>query len=269
MKRELQNSVTLDYSVVQNPVFHTDSIDMFLKGEFHPSNGSKVWVHQPRSLPFDPRRNSMLYLTITDHMANSAGHAFYNSGVLKVDISADQAHVMNKIYFNINGFRNLPSTFGLSLAHLACSNCKLHLKMEATSPPRFNTTTTGIHIELQGIANLKAVFPNNSSKTVLALAMNVTATATPKLNGTTLIPAVDNLKITARILQPTVVIAIPERIKFLEGFVEREVKNLLKNRFSAFGIPLPVLSKLKLKLAKPIITYGQRYVTLESDIQFI
>lgn len=60
------------------------------QGQFQPSDGPLTWMHQPRPLPVDFRKDRMMYVTIMDHMANSAGHAFHNKEMLKINISAHQ-----------------------------------------------------------------------------------------------------------------------------------------------------------------------------------
>jgi hypothetical protein len=57
-----------------------------------------TWPHQPATLPRSDSRDRMMYVTIMDHMVNSASHAYYNQGAMQVQVAVKQ--VIMHILFN-------------------------------------------------------------------------------------------------------------------------------------------------------------------------
>ena len=67
--------------------------NIIFQGEFQPSDGNMTWLHRPARLPRDDSRDRMMYVTIMDHMINSASHAYYNQDAMRVQVAVKQVIV--------------------------------------------------------------------------------------------------------------------------------------------------------------------------------
>ncbi|XP_028391196.1 bactericidal permeability-increasing protein-like [Dendronephthya gigantea] len=263
VKQNLKRSVTLDYSVVKRPEYKIGAVDLFLKGEFQPADGSMKWQQQPADLPRDYARDRMMYVTMMDHMINSASHAYYNQDAMRVKATVKQVPQLHVKGGFFNRYLSRINT-GLGLIKKsACANCDLHITMEATSPPQIRTSHSGIHLTVQATTKINVVLPG-TKREELNLETNITATAVPKLNGTKLSTNITDLRLNTRVINPSLVTTLSGSVEEMKEIVKKEVEKLLENGISGVEIPLPLSEKFQ--LVEPRVSYGEGYMTLETDI---
>ena len=261
VKQHLKKSVTLDYSVVKKPVYKINAVDLFLKGDFQPSDGNMTWLHQPARLPRYDSRDRMMYVTIMDHMINSASHAYYNQGAMQVQVAVKQSQLLFKTGIFSGYLSRLKTGLGF-VKQFAFSTCDLYIS--TTSPPLIRTSHSGIHLTVHALAKIIVVLPQ-TIKQLLDLEANVTALAIPKLNGTNLSTNIKDIKIHTRVVNQTIIFStLSGRVADIKRIVEKKIENLLKTGISAMEIPLPLSERFQ--LVRPVISYGQGYLTLETDV---
>ena len=75
------------------------------------AQGEFLLVHNPVDVPFSPsllpnitssRQNRMLYLWVTDYVANSAGYIFQKAGILRHTITPNMVYTFSVFFYEIN-----------------------------------------------------------------------------------------------------------------------------------------------------------------------
>ena len=80
----------IDYSLLQDPVFTTSYVETFHKGEFLSISNPKEAPFSPAPLPNVPGVNAMIYVWLTDYIANSASYVYQSAGKLTYTVTPDQ-----------------------------------------------------------------------------------------------------------------------------------------------------------------------------------
>jgi lipopolysaccharide-binding protein len=265
---KIDSTSEIDFALIQNPTITTAYVEMQHKGEFyniaHPVEAPFI----PPSLPPVTGNTSMLYMWLTDYMADTAGFVYQTAGLMHYTITPNMVPPSLPFHLNTSSFRGI-----LPQLYNKFPNWNMELVLNATKPPLLTLTPTGGTFFVFGDVLVYVIHPGNSSDKELAFVLGATvyANATFYINtfnkhemvcGNTTFLKIDLSLVTTN-------------IGIFSVDVLQEAANLLStlfiipsiNHYANTGIPIPTVDGLSIVTAN--LVFGKDYVVVAADIKYM
>lgn len=161
---KIDSTAEINFMLLSPPTFSPSYMDTYHKGEF-------FWIKRPTEAPFSPApipassdTSRMLFLWITDYVANTAGYVYTEADVLKYTVHANQIPSWSPVKLNTTSWRVL-----LPNLYRTYPNMLMQLDLSATLAPTLKTTPAGLAITIFGLCRVSAVLPNGTVATAFIL----------------------------------------------------------------------------------------------------
>ncbi|XP_078275363.1 bactericidal permeability-increasing protein-like [Rhinoraja longicauda] len=251
----------VDYPLVNQIQISNNSMDLDFKGQFSR-------VGQRENLPFKPPPISlpsgsthMLYVGISDFLANSAGFVYYKAGVLQMKITDKMLPRLIPIRLNTKSF----SAIVPQLEKLY-PNMLMEMHLRATRSPVLTFAKNHISVQAFGAFDVCAILPNSSLASLFVLNIEASFSARVrmfqmKLNGSLYL---NSLKLS---LGRSNVGPVP--VAGLELLMKLTVKLVMLPQVNvklAKGVPLPKVKNLN--FIRPKLEVNKNILVIATDLQY-
>ncbi|XP_072917596.1 bactericidal permeability-increasing protein-like isoform X2 [Hemitrygon akajei] len=257
----LNNFAEVDYSLVNQIKFTSNAMDLDFKGEVYRVGHHKEPPFQPPPVSLPSQSNHMLYLGISDFLANSAGFVFQKAGALQMKITD---HMVPKE----SPFRLNTKSFGLIMPRLQklYPNMNMIMNLKATKPPVLRAANNSITIQACGALDVLVILPNSSLVSLFVLNIDASVSAKVGISGMKLIGSVilNHLKLS---LGHSRVGPVPVTgLQLLIKIVIRAVVLPKVNDKLVGGVPLPTVKHID--FVNPVLTVNQNILVIATDIRY-
>ncbi|XP_072094827.1 bactericidal permeability-increasing protein-like [Mobula birostris] len=257
----LNNFAEVDYSLVNPIKFTSNAMDLDFKGEFYRVGHHEEPPFKPPPISLPSQSNHMLYLGISDFLANSAGFVFQKAGALQMKIT-------DRMIPKQSPFRLNTKSFGLIMPRLKklYPNMNMIMNLKATKPPVVRAAKNSISVRAYGALDVLAIRPNSSLVSLFVLNIDASVSARVNIAGTKLIGSVmlNHLKLS---LGHSKVGPVPVTgLQLLIKIVIKAVVLPKVNGKLAGGVPLPTVKHFD--LLNPVLMVNQNVLVIATDIRY-
>lgn len=251
----------IDYSLVAPPVFNT-SINTAHKGEVYAIGNHTEAPGPIPAIPSDPDESKMLYMWITDYLANSAGYVLHNTGFFNYNITQKDIP-SGKISLNTSEF---PISAFLPQITKQYPGRMVQINFNTTSPP--NIQNSAVAKETKGTINgdvvAYVVQPDTSLTFLFTLGINVSLSVTMNVNVTSLLWNASFVSGELKVLSSAVKDLPVKQLEQLFPMLCETVMITELNKKGKAGVPLPSVDNYKFE--SPSISYGEGFIKISTDL---
>ncbi|ESO96904.1 hypothetical protein LOTGIDRAFT_231708 [Lottia gigantea] len=264
---ELAKKFLLDYSLISSPSFSNSYMQTFHKGEIYWKGGKEDIPFQPADIPAIKSSSKMVYLWLSDYMANSMGYTAYKNSYLKYNLTAKDLPAGNRSILNTTCSGLF--CIGKLIPQIGekYPNCVVQVNMVANSAPKMVISPQAIQVDASGVLDLYA--KKQSSPDIFLIKLNMTLGIDLKasLKGEILYTEVSNPRLIIGVLKSAVGVVSGPVIQSLIKFGVQLVVIPKLNNIGAKGLSLPITKEIKFKNSELILQKDS--LMIASDIAYI
>ncbi|XP_078275362.1 bactericidal permeability-increasing protein-like [Rhinoraja longicauda] len=251
----------VDYSLVNQIQISNNAMDLDFRGQFYRVGQRKDPAFKPPPISLPSESTHMLYLGISDFLANSAGFVYYEAGILQMKITDKMIPTTSPIRLNTKSF----SVIVPELEKLY-PNLPMEMHLRATRPPVLQVTTNNINVQAFGTFDVSAVLPNSTLASLFAL--NIQASVSAQVNILQM-KLIGSLQLNHLNLSSGHSNVGPIPVAGLELIMKIAVKLVVLPQVNlklAKGVPLPNVKNLN--FINPKLVVNQNILVIASDLQY-
>ncbi|XP_068745696.1 lipopolysaccharide-binding protein-like isoform X1 [Montipora capricornis] len=254
----------IDYSIIEEPIFTDDYMDVPLKGEFKPiGNFSTAAVpFFPITLPTSPNEvDKMVYIWLTDYVFNTASFVYQERGALQTIISQKDLPINSRFLLNTNVLKDF-----LNKLYTRYPNRPLLVKVYTTKAPVFTSSINITNITVNAKAKIYVTAINRSHVYALTLGLKAVLDGYLDVKHGNLTFHATSFRTQVRLFRPGME---KSNISRLQTFVEQVVHSwqflAYLNVLGSRGFPLPMIRGLILK--DTAITTGKGFTVIKANLK--
>ena len=265
---KIDDIVQIDYSLVNNPVFSNQELQVDVKGEFVSINPNAA---KP---PFSPtpisqvsESSKMAYLVASSYLANTAAYVIYEEGYLQYNVTPDTLHGKINIPLTTVLFQDLIPAF-----YNKYPDMNITLNMYATSPPFLKVTPGEARLQGSGVIEFAVYDSNCDNAVVHAFSLEVDGSTEVKVGlhqtagATNVTGEVESLDLEVTIQNSEIgTINATKITNIIEKFGNQIIIPLLDN-YAKVGWPVPVVYGVELINSEIIL--GSDYILVGTDVDY-
>lgn len=279
----LDHNVSASYSLTASPDCSAAELLTTHAGKFSHAGSTTPSIFTPPTIPVPAALPRMLYVWVTGFLAETAGEAYQEAGVLDIGVPASKIPPTIPIQLNTSSFAIMAPALQKKYPNMA-----MYLALRArTAPVRTRIVPGELNATLLFDCDFFVVNGTDNS-TVTArsqhghstatahhipvFSLNTTAQAAGSVNctttgGTTALHfSTTFLEVAVSLTQTEIGAFDPSPLQTLINFVFEGVLLPQINKAGATGIPIPTLPGVA--LLKPEIVLGVGYVRIDADIKY-
>lgn len=250
----------IDYSLVSAPEFN-QSLTAAMKGEVYEiGNHTEAPYHIP-TIPEDVEKSRMVFMWVTDFLANSAGYVLHNTNFFHYNVTQDKIPPGSKFSLNTSDFA---VKFLIPELSERYPNMLMQLNLNTTVPPRLIILPEGVTALINGSIAAYVIHPNTTLTYVFTLASDLKLSALFGFSQT-------NLTWNSTFLSENVTLTSsaigPFNLDILRMGLQLACKTYLipmLNEMGADGIPLPTIGSYGFQ--NPTIIQGKGFLKIGLDL---
>ncbi|XP_055520944.1 bactericidal permeability-increasing protein-like [Leucoraja erinacea] len=253
----------VDYSLVNQIEISNNAMDLDFKGQFYRVGKNKNPPFKPPPISLPSQSSRMLYLGISDFLANSAGFVYYEAGILQMKITDKMIPTTSPIRLNTKSF----SVIVPRLAKLY-PNMPIELRLRATRSPVLQAAKNLIDVQAFGALEVCAVQPDSTLASLFVLNIQASVSAHVHIAQMKLIGSLElnSLKLT---LDRTNIGPVP--VASLQMAMNVAINNVVLpgvNVKLAKGVPLPLPNVKHLDLIDPSLDVNKNILVIATDVRY-
>ncbi|XP_051887099.1 bactericidal permeability-increasing protein-like [Pristis pectinata] len=257
----VNNFAEVDYSLVNRIKISRRAMDLDFKGEFYRVRNRKEPPFKPPPISLPRHSSRMLYLGISDFLANSAGFVFHEAGALRMKIT-------DRMIPKNSPFRLNTKSFGMIMPQLEklYPNMNMIINLHSTRPPVLRAANGNITIQAFGALDMLAILPNSSLASLFVLNIHASVSARTNIMRMKLTGSVtlNRLKLT-----PGHSRVGPVPVAGLELLIKISLKAVVLpkvNEKLARGVPLPNVKNLD--FVNPTLMVNRNILVIATDVLY-
>ena len=258
----------INYALVKDPIYTTTYVAMAQKGEFES-------LADPTDAPFSPPvlpdinstgTNQMIYVWLTEYIANTAGLVYHNVGFFVYNITPDMVPKELPIKLNTASFKGI-----IPELYKKYPNMDIELSIRTTKPPHLQINPGSANLTTVGEINVQVILPNKDLQSVFTLGLTVFTNIYFWIHSESVDQIVSgnvtllkfNFNVTSSNIGSFSVEHLNKAVNYLvDLFVIKAF-----NYFGAKGIVIPLMDGVS--FINPKLQFGEGYILISSDIHYI
>ncbi|KAM9296071.1 phospholipid transfer protein isoform 1-T2 [Gastrophryne carolinensis] len=180
VKNPVDDYIGIDYSLLKDPDVSEDSLDMDFKGMFYSLNADNNTIPNTSPALYIKQKERMVYIALSEYFFDSGMYAYYQSGVLSLEIANEQVPKDLDALLRASYF---PS---LMLLDPAVAESPLKLELRVSTPPRFTIKPSGTSVSVNAILNIFLIPSDQPPVQLSSMTMESRLNARVTLKKTTL-----------------------------------------------------------------------------------
>lgn len=263
--KSVSSVAQIDYSIIENPTFTSNYMDVLLKGQFKPVGNPRATVpFVPAVLPYSAEADNMVYIWLTDYLFNTASFVYHHQGALRTVIMPKDLPGKAKAFLNTKMFKSV-----LPQLYQKFPERPIFIKVYTTKPPVFTSSQNGTSVTVNAGAEILVTAKNWTSinaltvglRAVLAGSMSVkygnltfhTKSFTTQVHLVS--SAIGNIKFNIMLLQ-----------MFLNQFIKSAHFVDQLNEFGDRGFPLPLPPHITWEDTR--LVTGQGFTLIKTNLKY-
>ena len=256
----------INYALVTDPIYTTNYVAMSHKGEFESLADPTDAPFSPPVLPDINNTNQMIYVWLTEYIANTAGLVYHNVGFFAYNITPDMVPKELPIKLNTASFKGIiPELYN------KYPNMGIELGIRTTKPPHLQINPGSANLTAVGEIIVQVILPNNELQPVFTLGLSVVTNiffwihseSTDQIVSGNVTLLKFNFDVTSSNVGSFSVEHLNKAVNYLvDLFVIKAF-----NYFGAKGIAVPLVDGVS--FINPKLQFGEGYILISSDIHYV
>ncbi|PIK39016.1 putative bactericidal permeability-increasing protein [Apostichopus japonicus] len=167
----ITDKAEIDYSLVTSPIFDV-TLTTSHKGEIYQKGNHTEAPYEIPTIPSDPDQSKMVFMWMTDYVANSAGYVLQNTGFFQYNVTQDKVPPSSKISLNTSEFA---VEFLIPQLAKLYPDMMMQLNLNTTQPPLVSITPDKVGATVTGDVAAYVMQPNNTLAYLFTLEASVHA----------------------------------------------------------------------------------------------
>ncbi|XP_034007561.1 phospholipid transfer protein [Trematomus bernacchii] len=177
VRTEVDSYIGIDYSLIEDPVVTSRSLDMHFRGMFFdlsdPNNTMENLAVEPVIKDYD----RMVYLALSEFFFDSGMFSYYKAGVFQTHIvnekmSRDMEMLLRTTYFGV-----------IMMLNPALADAPISLQIAVNSPPKTTIRTTGATVVMTAIVKVMLLPPGQAPFQLSSMTMETKFNAKVSMKG--------------------------------------------------------------------------------------
>ncbi|XP_071815637.1 bactericidal permeability-increasing protein-like [Apostichopus japonicus] len=258
----ITDKAEIDYSLVTSPTFDV-TLTTSHKGEIYQKGNHTEAPYEIPTIPSDPDQSKMVFMWMTDYVANSAGYVLQNTGFFQYNVTQDKVPPSSKISLNTSEFA---VEFLIPQLAKLYPDMMMQLNLNTTQPPLVSITPDKVGATVTGDVAAYVIQPNNTLAYLFTLEATLKLSAKLGFKQSSLTWNSSYVSADLRLLRTAIKdFKIDKlRLKFqlaCKMFIIPKI-----NDMGAAGVPVPSFDKYSLQ--NPELTQGKGFVKIGTDMVY-
>ncbi|XP_004558987.1 phospholipid transfer protein [Maylandia zebra] len=177
VRTEVDQFIGIDYSLIDDPVVTSRSLDMHFRGMFFDLSHQNVSLVNYAVEPVIKEYDRMVYLALSEFFFDSGLFSYYTAGVF-------QMHIVNEKMPKDLEMLLRTTYFGLiMMLNPALVDAPLSLQLAVNSPPKTSIKTSGATVVMTAIVNVMVLPPGQPPVQLSSLTMETKFNAKVSMRG--------------------------------------------------------------------------------------
>ncbi|XP_039354872.1 phospholipid transfer protein isoform X1 [Mauremys reevesii] len=258
VRSPVDEHISIDYSLLSNPVVSPDTLDLDFKGMFY-YQWNETLVNQAVA-PVIKETERMVYVAFSEYFFNSAMDAYYRAGVLSKEIAGEEVPKDLEVLLRASF---LGSIIMLSPAVV---DAPLKLVLQVLAPPLWTIKPSGTSVSVAAVLNISLVPVDHPAIQLSSVTMDAKLSAKMSLRGKALQVQLD--------LRRFRIYSKQSALESLALFpLQTPLKTLLQlmimpilNERTKKGVPIPLPEGMD--FTKEVVTSHMGFITVGADLHF-
>uniref|UniRef100_A0A8C8VKM6 Phospholipid transfer protein n=1 Tax=Pelusios castaneus TaxID=367368 RepID=A0A8C8VKM6_9SAUR len=259
VRNQVDEYVSIDYSLLSDPIVSLDTLDLDFKGMFYHHGSNETQVNQAVA-PVIKETERMVYVAVSEYFFNSAMDAYFRAGALSMEIVGEEVPKDLEVL--------LRATFFASILMLspAVVDAPLKLVLQASSPPACTIRPSGTFVSVNAILNISLAPTDHPEIQLSSMTMEAKLSAKVSVRGKALQAQLD--------LRRFRIYSKQSALESLALFpLQTPLKTLLQlgimpilNERTKKGVPIPLPEGMD--FTKEVVTSHAGFLTVGADLHF-
>ncbi|XP_063003556.1 phospholipid transfer protein [Elgaria multicarinata webbii] len=144
----VDDHIGIDYSLLNDPVVTSDTMDLDFKGMFFPLRGENETLANLAMEPVINETERMVYLAVSEYFFDSALFAYYRAGVLNMQFAGEQVPKDLEVLLRATFFGSIV------MMNPSVVDAPLMLKLQVSSPPHSTIRASGVAVAVTALLDV-------------------------------------------------------------------------------------------------------------------
>uniref|UniRef100_A0A8C0J937 Phospholipid transfer protein n=1 Tax=Chelonoidis abingdonii TaxID=106734 RepID=A0A8C0J937_CHEAB len=259
VRSPVDEHISIDYSLLSNPVVSPDTLDLDFKGMFY-YRWNETLVNQAVA-PVIKETERMVYVAFSEYFFNSAMDAYYRAGVLSKEIAGEEVPKDLEVLLRASF---LGSIIMLSPAVV---DAPLKLMLQVLAPPLWTIKPSGISVSVVALLNISLVPVDHPTIQLSSMTMVSSPRAKQGLGAVFTVLSLsrpDRFRIYSKqsALESLALFPLQTPLKTL---LQLMIMPILNERTKK-GVPIPLPEGMD--FTKEVVTSHMGFITVGADLHF-
>eukprot|EP01130_Rhizamoeba_saxonica_P014042 TRINITY_DN6077_c0_g1_i1.p1 TRINITY_DN6077_c0_g1~~TRINITY_DN6077_c0_g1_i1.p1 ORF type:complete len:476 (-),score=90.37 TRINITY_DN6077_c0_g1_i1:754-2181(-) len=260
MKQEIGPLVDADYSLVDNPRFLPTYFTLDAKGLFTPKKDPSPPSFAPEKIPDEENSSSMLQVTFSEYVANTASLAFFKAGEMEILITPEDVPASSPVKLDTNSFE-----FIVPALYKKYPNKTLNIYLYASDYPRVSMDATN-GLTGSAVALMEFIVMEEPKVSVFTLGITASMTAKAYLTGNNLAGNITDVKEAVSLVKSQIGnFDLTQVDSIIELLVEVGLVPLVNTVINK-GVPIPTIQNVE--FVKPEVGIGNGYLYVDTSVKY-
>ncbi|KAJ8041435.1 Bactericidal permeability-increasing protein [Holothuria leucospilota] len=262
MVTSISDTAEIDYSLVSAPMFNS-SLTTFHKGEVYQIGNHTEAPFKIPTIPSDPDVSRMVFMWMTDYVANSAGYVLHNTGFFQYNVTQDEIPAGSKISLNTSDFA---IEFLIPQIAKLYPNMMMQMNLNTTAPPVVSITPDSVGATINGDIAAYVILPNKTLAYVFTLGATLKVSADLGFTQSSLTWNSSYVSADLKLLYTAIDDFKIDRLRSTLQFACKAYIIPALNKYGAQGVPVPSFDDYV--FMNPVVTQGQGFLKIGTDLAY-
>ncbi|XP_034092483.1 phospholipid transfer protein [Gymnodraco acuticeps] len=260
VRTEVDSYIGIDYSLIEDPVVTSRSLDMHFRGMFFDLSDPNSTLENLAVEPVIKDYDRMVYLALSEFFFDSGMFSYYKAGVFQTHIvnekmSRDMEMLLRTTYFGV-----------IMMLNPALADAPLSLQIAVNSPPKTTIKTTGATVVMTAIVKVMLLPPGQAPFQLSSMTMETKFNAKVSIRGKRLAIHADlrRFKIFSNQSALESLALIPLQAP-LKAMLQMSVVPLINN-WTKKGVRIPLADGMD--FIEEVVEYHNGFIVIGANLHF-
>ncbi|KAK5913233.1 hypothetical protein CesoFtcFv8_003033 [Champsocephalus esox] len=260
VRTEVDSYIGIDYSLIEDPVVTSRSLDMHFRGMFFDLSDPNSTLENLAVEPVITDYDRMVYLALSEFFFDSGMFSYYKAGVFQTHIvnekmSRDMEMLLRTTYFGV-----------IMMLNPGLADAPLSLQIAVNSPPKTTIKTTGATVVMTAIVKVMLLPPGQAPFQLSSMTMETKFNAKVSIRGKRLAIHADlrRFKIFSNLSALESLALIPLQAP-LKAILQMSVVPLINN-WTKKGVRIPLADGID--FVEEVVEYHNGFIVIGANLHF-
>ncbi|KAK5934718.1 hypothetical protein CgunFtcFv8_015087 [Champsocephalus gunnari] len=260
VRTEVDSYIGIDYSLIEDPVVTSRSLDMHFRGMFFDLSDPNSTLENLAVEPVITDYDRMVYLALSEFFFDSGMFSYYKAGVFQTHIvnekmSRDMEILLRTTYFGV-----------IMMLNPGLADAPLSLQIAVNSPPKTTIKTTGATVVMTAIVKVMLLPPGQAPFQLSSMTMETKFNAKVSIRGKRLAIHADlrRFKIFSNLSALESLALIPLQAP-LKAILQMSVVPLINN-WTKKGVRIPLADGID--FVEEVVEYHNGFIVIGANLHF-